>query len=297
MKKMLVCLTASLAVILFFVNTVSAQTTIPQNQVSDLFKTVSEKGKKEVFLPGVRAPRVCTVPVMIEIPGTGTMQCTGVVKVWAVRADESGREYGGPVSINRTPWKKKERFYLHFETATPIIVSLYQLYPETGHPGQFADSKVVLPDDKFPTSYDAIPPGNDVRLPILLEMDNTLVDEDISIAVTPVDFEPGKYPPLPPDLGMGNNHFISQTESEFVSDGVGATFSLRGHKSETNQYFDQLGKNVLTKKKEMPSGARVIAAAGIEPAGPASSQNYDDIAATFFIKGAVGFIKLTMHKR
>jgi hypothetical protein len=87
MKRMLVCLTVLFAVVLLFAETATAQKVVPKKEALDLFKKVQQGGN--VKAKGGK-PKLQPVP----IPGAGdngaTFQCTGAVKVWAVRTDERG---------------------------------------------------------------------------------------------------------------------------------------------------------------------------------------------------------------
>jgi hypothetical protein len=152
---------------------------------------------------------------------------------------------------------------------------------------------VVLPDDRYPQSYEAIPAGKDVRLPIPLEMDNTQANEKLGFAVVPVGFADGEYPTPPQTF---NEPF--PIPEEFGGDG--GSFSLRGKKAATKKYFKNAGEKAFGSRvkpvPEIPEDMRIEGAGIDDPNGLKSSANHDDVAAVFFIKGALGFIKLTMYK-
>jgi hypothetical protein len=96
------------------------------------------------------------------------------VKVWAELTE--GPNAGKLVHPEKYKWHPKERFYLWFETSSPVYVALYQNYQEQ-------PTRKVLPDEKYPLSYSAVLPGQPYRFPIKLEMDDNLHKELMSIVL------------------------------------------------------------------------------------------------------------------
>jgi len=231
---------------------------------------------------GKRSPRIDVAD--LPISSNSNQPIAGAVKIWAVRADASGKETSGPVSILHEKWQPNDYLYFYFESATPSIVSLYQLYPLTGYPGQ-KESRVVIPNDQFPVSFDPIGTGSAVRLPLLMRMDNTRTDEEIAFSILTVGIDDPSGSLDTGDQILDDTDFIDE---DITLQGQGGSIAFRG---KLKSYAEKAGKAAL--RKEIPKGARIdIAGAG----SSASSNNIDDVAVTAVFCGRIAFIKLTMHK-
>ncbi len=217
-------------------------------------------------------------PVLVD----GNPIC-GCVAMWAVKADRTGREISGPINIALHDWEPNDYLYLYFETARPILINLYQLYPETGYPNQ-GEKRVVLPDRNFPQSFRPIQPGGAVRLPILLKLDNTRVDETIAVNVLALDLG------NPAAFSTGNPVLDNPpvTKSNQVASGPGA--DIQGRMLAYAKQAADAG--LIGPKYQIVPGARITAVSvNTDPnSGTADYKAY----ATF--ANLQAFFKLTIHK-
>lgn len=122
----------------------------------------------------------CQIP-----PGPLLPQCPQPVqlgvKIWAQLIDQAGNE--GPfVNLTKYKWSPNQRFYLWLETAVPIQMAFFQNYPEGILP-----SRQITPDERFPETFGTIMPGRPHRFPVLLAMDDNLINEQVSIVVVRAD--------------------------------------------------------------------------------------------------------------
>lgn len=250
-------------------------------QVSRIYTRV-----KAVFAapPGARIE-----PVEID----GKVVC-GAAKMWAVKADRTGREISGPVNIGLHDWEPNDHLYLYFESATPMLVHLYQIYPETGHP-MAGQKRVVLPRERFPKSFDALPPGKAVRLPVLLKLDNTRVDESIAVALTALDLKSNV--PKTNDVVLDNPPVTKSADAAVGAQGASIVTRM--------EYAAKLADAGLTNGRQyrIPEGARLAAVAlgsgpgRIEPVAPADVGSLgDDFKAVAVFTGQQAFFKLEIHK-
>jgi len=86
------------------------------------------------------------------------------------------------VNLTKHKWQRSEQFYLWLETAVPIQLAFFQNYPEGRPP-----SRQVSPDQRFPSTFATIMPGVPYRFPVLIQMDDDLRDEQVSIVVVRAD--------------------------------------------------------------------------------------------------------------
>ena len=98
------------------------------------------------------------------------------VKIWGQLLD------GRFVNLTKHKWQRSEQFYLWLETAVPIQLAFFQNYPEGRPP-----SRQVSPDQRFPSTFATIMPGAPYRFPVLIQMDDDLRDEQVSIVVVRAD--------------------------------------------------------------------------------------------------------------
>jgi hypothetical protein len=101
-------------------------------------------------------------------------QTGAVIKVYGLL--RSGPNAGRLVHLEKYRFSPRERFQLVFESSVPVYVALYQDYLEQ-------PTRKVLPDERFPQSYSVILPGQQYVFPVLLETDDNLHTERMSIAV------------------------------------------------------------------------------------------------------------------
>ena len=86
------------------------------------------------------------------------------------------------VNLTKHKWQRGEPFYLWLETAVPIQLAFFQNYPDGRPP-----SRQVSPDERFPSTFATIMPGKPYRFPVLIQMDDDLRDELVSIVVVRAD--------------------------------------------------------------------------------------------------------------
>jgi hypothetical protein len=84
--------------------------------------------------------------------------------------------------LQKYRWQRSERFYLWLDTAVPLQLSIFQNYPD-GRP----ESRQVTPDERYPATFATIMPGRPFRYPVLLQADDDLRDEIVSIIVVRAD--------------------------------------------------------------------------------------------------------------
>lgn len=262
---------------------VFSQTVKSKQSATNAFSSL--KKARPVKAPGARGKTSTRIDIadLPLLPGSTQQHITGAVKIWAVRADASGRETSGPVSILHEKWQPNDYLYFYIETASPLMVSLYQLYPLTGYPGQ-NESRTVIPNDNFPTSFDPIEAGSAVRMPLLMKMDNTRADEEIAFSFLTLDIvDNGGII----DIG---DPILDDPPIDFIDDigGEGGSMSFRG---KIKNFAERAGKAAL--RKQIPTKARIDI---VGDGGMASSSNVDDVAVTAVFCGRIAFIKLTMHK-
>ncbi|EMI53517.1 hypothetical protein [Rhodopirellula sallentina] len=103
------------------------------------------------------------------------------VKVWGQLVNPNGTP-GPYVNLTKHKWERKQRFHLWLDTAVPLQLSFFQNYPE-GRP----KSKQISPDPQFPSTFSTIMPGAPYKFPVMIEMDDDLRDEQMSIILVRAD--------------------------------------------------------------------------------------------------------------
>lgn len=164
------------------------------NSIDGLRKALSdnENGTKEIAeakfqIATVQTPTQTTTTTTTTSPdgqtATRTQTTTSSttsklgIKVWFELSD------GTLVNPTKKRWDRKEKFYVHVQTAVPVYVSLYQNYPESR-----PTSRQIYPDAKYPESFKALQPGQSTRLPVMFEMDDDMRDEVMSMVVVRADW-------------------------------------------------------------------------------------------------------------
>ena len=248
--------------------------------------TTLNKTAQDAAASSVKDPRFH--PAKPVIDGKEVTVC-GVVKMWAVLADKTGKEISGPVNMKLHKWQAEEYFYLYFESATPILVSLHQLYPETGHP-MAGETRLVLPDKEFPKSLEAIPAGTAVRMPILMQMDRTLVDEAMGVSIQCLNI--GNAAPTG-NATLDAPPIVTAAQAPQASevDGGGATIATR----QINYANTAARLGFVGKQYSIPERARFSAVSEVAtPAGP--NPSIDDVAIILACGSHINFVKITLHK-
>ena len=174
---------ASFAVVAMMV--MSAGGTVMGNDYSQVYDQLKEnslsasQAAARVKGAGGEAKIGLIAPVPCPDPGQPPL-CMGV-KIWGQLVDPLGNP-GPCVNLQKHKWQRSERFYLWLEAAVPVQLSLFQNYPE-GRPA----SRQVSPDPAFPQTFATIPAGQPYRFPALIQMDDDLRDELVSIVVVRAD--------------------------------------------------------------------------------------------------------------
>jgi hypothetical protein len=105
------------------------------------------------------------------------------VKIYGQVLDVAGQP-GAFINLTKHKWQRKERFFLWLETAVPLQLAVFQNYPQTQG---LVPSRQVSPDERFPETFGTILPGQPYRFPVMLEMDDNLIDEIVSFIVVRAD--------------------------------------------------------------------------------------------------------------
>lgn len=102
------------------------------------------------------------------------------IKVWFELVD------GTLVNPLKRTWKPKEQFYIHIKSAVPIYISLHQNYLNDDKGNN--DSVLVYPNEKYPESNNVVQANQEVKLPVLFELDDNNLDENMSMVVVRADW-------------------------------------------------------------------------------------------------------------
>jgi len=199
--------------------------------------------------------------------GGQTVTAKNIVKVWATVDDDT------KVHLSNYKWKRKQSFYLWFETALPVKIALYQEHPDK--PAS-KNKELVLPQKDYPASFDVVQPGKPYRLPIEMEMDDDNKDEHMIIAIMGVGTK--VEPNLTPDEKDGRRYTAK---------------SANDYRSDVDEFFRAaLRKNLEWKT----SNKRVNLRPGQDPGSRASSRSADDVAIIAAGQDQSGFIKIVLKK-
>jgi hypothetical protein len=208
-------------------------------------------------------------PVAARIQGA-PVQATNMVKVWAEL------ENGQKVNLSAYGWSRKEKFTLFFESARPVHVGLYQVYPDKGQERQ------VLPDQGFPESNRPLPAGKAVALPIQLQMDATDDDEVMRISLITVGAP--EEPPAP------NRTRVDPADAEEVREATVKGIQLYKTK------FDQAHRAAVQRGLELPTNVRPVEV-GREKFDAVSTKT-DDVAVLIPIGPEQrGYATITLKKK
>jgi len=226
---------------------------------------------------------------------------TGGIKVWGELVDPSTNQGTGQfVNMAKQPWKRNDRFYLWFETSSPVYVSLFQVYP--GAQKAAGDrQRQVMPDSKFPESLKAIPAGTRTRFPVMFKMDDTNDPESMAILVqqtnatmtdatkngdavvdAPVMNNPGAG--APPATGGG-----VQTGGDDTAVGGGDQAVFRANRN--RQILARFQSNPQSRER-----ARFNAVSTPDPTSPVVSTNPEDVCVIALTQFATGFLEITLIK-
>lgn len=250
--------------------------------------------------------------------------CLGV-KIWGQLVDPFGQP--GPfVNLVKHKWQRKERFHLWLESAVPVQLALFQNYPE-GRPA----SKQISPDPRFPQTFATIMPGQPYRFPVLIEMDDDLRDELMSLVVVRADTQvlpvngapivsatatataiingqtvaanatatvsgatPGAAVSPPQRPAAGPVPSAAGQASALALGGVmGPTGMLKGDVAQqTMAVFGELNRLAM----EQPERTKLQLVGPPPPTAPPASMNAFDVEIVMMGPGRVAQIELTLHK-
>lgn len=175
----------------------------------DVMKTQAQKkldsspaSKKD---PNVEITKTEKVPVLsskfnLDPGGTTPPPAALGMKIWAELRD--GPNAGKFVNPAAYRWAAKERFWLWFETAAPVQLAIFQTYPDS-----VDGARQVVPDEKYPTSFKTIYPGEKFKFPLPFIMDDNGKTEYMAIVVARTDCDhlplngAIPLPPAPPQPG------------------------------------------------------------------------------------------------
>jgi len=241
---------------------------------------VSIVNQKPKFDP-VQAPGFCgNKPVKLGM------------KVWAELVGQDGQTGTGQyVNLERYRFKPKERFYLWFESASPIQISLFQHYYG---PTATKDSRLVLPQPDYPKSYETLLSGKPVRYPILLETDNDLRQELMSIvAYTPGTPFAGNQPlPICTVSSLSTNVQVTQAMAQ-TSQQLSSTMN--------QNVVVQVAQNGSPTLNNLEGDGVVISRAArfdavASPTATAPSANSDDVASVLLGSQNIGHGQFVLTK-
>lgn len=168
-------------------NSIKALTEVVQNQE----KGLKNENQSKLKIAPVETPvQTTTMTTTTKPDGQTTTNTTKVnslidskiaIKVWFELVD------GTLVNPLKKTWKPKERFHVHIKSAVPIYVSLHQNY--IGEDNKANNSVQVYPSDKHPESTKVIQANQEVKLPVLFELDDNKLDENMSMVVVRADWQ------------------------------------------------------------------------------------------------------------
>ncbi|GHT31710.1 hypothetical protein FACS1894214_3250 [Planctomycetales bacterium] len=204
------------------------------------------------------------------------------VKIWFELED------GTFVEPTLHRWNPKEKFTIHFVSAVPVLVALYQNYPHDD-----LKSRQVMPDKRFPASFNAVPAGVDYKFPVLFEMDKNLEDEIMSLCLVRADASPAEI------------ITVSATARAEVSTTAGAGFSATAQAEATLiETSAQTTEVTVTKGSERGFAAigqaaqssKFRAVGTVVCSQRASGRTADDVAVVILGEGPVTQQRFTLHK-
>lgn len=288
-----------------------AFTELTSNSIDSLKTVLSEnegtsKGEKsEKFqIAEVQAPTQTTTTTTTTTPDgqtqTNTQTTTATtaskigIKVWFELGD------GTLVNPVKKKWDKKEKFYVHVQSAVPIYVSLFQNYPESR-----PTSRQIYPDAKYTDSFKAIQPGQTTRLPVAFEMDDDLRDEIMSMVVVRADWS-GIQSGLTAQAtaSVTNNNGTAQVTAQVNTTGTGTMkcinervvtkkeFSVEDAKLILSDLTDQKAEALSKAVNDEASNAKfqIIGSETVTSSQP------NDVCFYMFGAGNVGQWQLTIKK-
>jgi hypothetical protein len=203
-----------------------------------------------------------------------------MVKVWAMPVKD-GRETGQAVHLEKYKWQRKERFYLYFESAVPVQIGLYQDYVGDRAPER------RLPDGKHPESYKTLMPGRSQRLPVLLEMDDNLHDELMSIVAVVAGSQP--------ELSINQPEKQKpEKQTPPKEEKVAVVTRARSH----GEAMDTISRKCRAGNKRFRATSQFLDVSNqvADPGSQVISTNPDDVAIIAFGPETFGYIQLKLHK-
>ncbi|MBV9124201.1 MAG: hypothetical protein JO112_12660 [Planctomycetes bacterium] len=203
------------------------------------------------------------------------------IKIWAQLVE--GPDEGKYVNLVKHKWQRKERFKLWFDSAVPVQLAIFQNYQ-----GGLIPTRQVVPDERYPTSFQTIFPGQPFEFPLVFHMDDNLERELMSIVVARTDVE---HLPLnnqggdstagggPSEAGNGN------------TSGPGGSMKL----SRTKEVFAKFNKDALENGRSEGQPTKFDIDGPPENKPPVSSTP-DDVSFLLLGAGKIGEVQLDLHK-
>ena len=257
-------------------------------------KSVNFKGTK------LRLVGDCEIDPVVIPAITPAPICMGV-KIWGQIVNPDG-SLGPLVNLTKHKWQKKEQFYLWLDAAVPLQLAVFQNYTD-GRP----KSKQVSPDEKFPRSFETVVPGTAWKFPVRMEMDDDLIDEQVSIVVVradtqclPVNGAPATVTATATATAtaiINSNGASAEAGSSSLASVSGPGGTLKGSLAKsTRSVFKQINDQLLAKPATKNASHKLRLVAAPPAQAPAESQVQQDVEILMMGAGNIAQIELTFHK-
>jgi hypothetical protein len=184
------------------------------------------------------------------------------------------------VHLEKYKWQRKQRFYVWFESAAPVYVGFWQDYDGK------APSRKVLPDERFPQSYSAILPGQPFRFPVLLEMDNDLNNEFMSIEVVLANN---------PDVPINKPNAVDMNPPPGMPPGLDKGI-MKKHDQAMVDLMAKARKDPRFKFNPTPDGMNPMVPPSVPPPPPGQQFNPDEVAIIAVAREGFSHIQLRLKK-